>query len=162
MASARQGLRSHPINIDRPDKAASLPNAPEEQMLASLKVSAELRYLNAQVYIADGCLRVPPEILEVCMTLVLIVCAAVVHLVHTDDAKRAACFQGHQRILHWDNLELWKARKMLFMLATSSTVRQQLRSHWSLARITERPSSDPMWSNELAEVLLSKANMRML
>ncbi|KAK9806403.1 hypothetical protein WJX73_002550 [Symbiochloris irregularis] len=65
MASARQGLQSHPIDVDRPDRTGPQPQAPSEESLKLLKFSAELHYLNAQVYIADGSLQVPKEVLEV-------------------------------------------------------------------------------------------------
>lgn len=67
--SAQEGVRSHRVNVDHPDRKARTPKAPAQPRVGDMKFSAEGRYLNAQLYIADGLLRVPQEVLEVCMAL---------------------------------------------------------------------------------------------
>ena len=64
-ASARDAPQSHPINVDHPERPAPAVKAPPAPQVAPMKFSAEGRYLNAQLYIADGVLKVPPEVLEV-------------------------------------------------------------------------------------------------
>ncbi|MCJ1426812.1 hypothetical protein MMC29_004715 [Sticta canariensis] len=64
--SATEGLRSHPIDVDKPDKRATLAKPKvEQQQHDDMTFSADGRYLNFQVYVADGHAKVPVEALEV-------------------------------------------------------------------------------------------------